>query len=223
MKTQDPMSPVPAFWPDAPGEWERMHERLAAKAKAEQPRIVFLGDSITQGWDSGIWREKWAPLGAVNLGIGGDQTQQILWRIENGALDDISPRLIVLLIGINNLWSMEWSADEVAAGIRRIVEQIEVKCPAARVLLLGILPAQIQPDAPLRLLLQEVNEHIARLDDGRRVRFLDIGGHLLEPDGVLSPTVAPDGCHLSAEGYRRFAEAIEPLVRELASAADEPQ
>jgi beta-glucosidase len=211
----DPATPAPANWADSPGEWERLHQALVVRARALNPEIVFLGDSITQGWDATIWAERWAPLNAVNMGIGGDQTQQILWRIEHGALEGLSPKLVILLIGVNNLWNLEWSADEVAAGVAKVVAFIRQRCPDTKVLVLGILPAQYQPDHPIRVLLNQVNERSTRIDDGATIRYLDIGDSLLEPDGTLSEAVAPDGCHLSAEGYRRFADAIEPVVRSL--------
>ena len=213
--TAGPTQAAPAEWPEFPGEYERTHQALVEQAHAGPSHVVFLGDSITQGWDPAVWAERGEPLGAVNMGIGGDQTQNVLWRIDHGALDGINPRLVVLMIGVNNLWTLEWTADEIAAGIARIVERIQGKRPGAKILVLGILPTQAMPDNPLRTLMEAINRRGAALDNGATVHFRDIGAALLEPDGTLTTDIEPDGCHLSPEGYRRVADAIAPTVRAL--------
>ena len=220
--TPDPASPEPALWPDTPGAWEQMASALAAQARPLDPRVVFLGDSITQGWGGegrAEWESRFAPLVAANLGIGGDRTQNILWRIQHGALDGLRPELVVLKIGVNNLWEevFQCGPDRVADGVAACVVAIRAKCPATEVLVLGILPTQHAPDQPLRAIVRAVNARSAALvptPDGR-VRFTDIGAALLEPDGSISPAVMPDGCHLSAHGYAIFADILEPLVRDM--------
>ena len=184
------------------------------------PRVVFLGDSITQGWGSegkAEWDARFAPLGAANLGIGGDRTQNILWRIAHGALDGLQPELVVLKIGVNNLWEEVFvcGPNRVADGVAACVAAIRARCPTAKVLALGILPTQAAPDHPLRAIVRAVNARSAAQTptaDGR-VRFEDIGAAFLEVDGRISTDIMPDGCHLSPRGYARFADALQPLVQ----------
>ena len=216
----DPTQPQPNVWPDAPDAWFQMARSLAEDARQANPRIVFLGDSITQGWGSegrAEWDARFAPLGAANLGIGGDRTQNVLWRIRNGALDGLTPELVVLKIGVNNLWEevFQCGPDRVADGVAACVSAIHAKCPDAKVLTLGILPTQAAPDHPLRAIVRAVNARSAALvptPDGR-IRFEDIGTHFLDKDGSISADIMPDGCHLSPRGYALFADALEPLVR----------
>lgn len=216
----DPTRPEPAVWPDNPDAWPQMARALAADARRANPRVIFLGDSITQGWGGegrAEWDRRFAQAGAANLGIGGDRTQNILWRIADGALDGLTPELVVLKIGVNNLWEevFECGPDRVADGVAACVAAIRARCPNAKVLALGILPTQAAPDHPLRALVRAVNARSAALvptPDGR-VRFADIGGAFLEPDGTISTDIMPDGCHLSSRGYALFADALEPLVQ----------
>ena len=218
----DPTRPEPAVWPEAPDAWPRMADALAMQARRINPRVVFLGDSITQDWGGGgkaEWDARFAPLGAANLGIGGDRTQNILWRIAHGALDGLHPELVVLKIGVNNLWAevQECGADKVGDGVAACVAAVRARCPDAKVLVLGILPTQAAPDHPLRAVVQAVNARSAALVptmDGR-VRFEDIGAAFLEPDGQISTDIMPDGCHLSPRGYTLFADALEPMLQEM--------
>ena len=216
----DPTQPEPAVWPEDPPAWPHMARTLALEAKRTDPRIVFLGDSITQGWGSegrAEWDARFAPLGAANLGIGGDRTQNILWRIAHGALAGLHPELVVLKIGVNNLWAevQECGPDRVADGVAACVAAIQTRCPNAKVLALGILPTQAAPDHPLRGIVHAVNARSAALVsamDGR-VSFADIGAAFLEPDGRISTDIMPDGCHLSMRGYTIFADALEPMIQ----------
>ena len=221
-KAPDPLAPMPAEFPDQPGAWLEYAHGMASHARRVQPRVVFLGDSITNGWlgyGLGDWRSRFMPLPAANLGIGGDRTQNVLWRIADGSLDGISPELVVLLIGVNNLWSEvhDWSTQRVSEGVAAIVSAIRQKCPETKVLVLGVLPTGHDAADPLRVLVSGVNAHTAATvptDDGK-VEYLDIGGKFVMSDNSISEAIMPDGCHLSSEGYRIFAEAIEPSIRRL--------
>lgn len=225
----DPTQPQPNVWPDDPEAWPQMARMLAANARQANPRIIFLGDSITQGWGGegkAEWDARFAPLGAANLGIGGDRTQNILWRIQDGALDGLTPELVVLKIGVNNLWEevLECGPAKVADGVAACVAAIRARCPDAKVLALGILPTQAAPDHPLRAVVRAVNARSAALvptPEGR-VRFEDIGAAFLEPDGRISTDIMPDGCHLSPRGYARFADTLEPLVQTMLNPREMP-
>ncbi len=219
---QDPLVPLHRQWPDTPGGWVGRARELAAIARQSRPRVVFLGDSITQSWAAEgreEWDRRFAALPAVNLGIGGDRTGQILWRLADGVLDGLSPEVVVLLIGVNCLWTdvAVYGPPRVADGIAAVVAELERRVPDARILVLGILPTQTDPQNPLRLALEEINAlSAARFSGGTgRAVFADIGARFLEPDGAISPEIMPDACHLSPRGYAIFADALAPLIDDL--------
>ncbi len=194
-----------------------LHHRFVERAKEGHVDLLFLGDSITQGWsDNEVWKRFYTPRNAANFGIGGDRTQHVLWRIKNGELDGIKPKVAVLMIGTNNASSN--TPDEIAQGITAIVHELRQRLPETRILLLAVFPRSPQPDS-LRDRLKSVNEKVAKLDDGASVKFLDIGKAFLEEDGRISKEVMPDYLHLSRLGYRRWADAMEPT---LWSMLDEP-
>jgi beta-glucosidase len=190
------------------GAWMEVHRGFLAQAKQGKIDLLFLGDSITQGWhENSVWQQFYGSRRAANFGIGGDRTQNVLWRIQNGEVQGIAPKVVVLMIGTNNLSTD--TPDEIALGIKTIVAELRHRLPDAQVLLLGIFPRSAKPDA-LRARLQSVNDKIAKLAEG--VRFLDIGKAFLNDDGTISPDVMPDYLHLSVKGYRIWAQAMEPTL-----------
>ncbi len=194
------------------------HEAFVKTAKEGKAQVVFLGDSITAGWGGNgkeVWASafgKWEP---ANFGIGGDRTQHVLWRIENGELDGLKPKAAVLMIGTNN--ASTDPADGIARGVTRIVETIRKKLPTTKILLLAVFPRgeKASPN-PGREKLKEVNAIIAKLHDGKSVFFLDIADKFLQPDGSLTKEIMPDFLHLSPAGYQIWADAITPKLTELA-------
>ena len=201
------------FWG---GGWLETHEGQIRRARAGQPAIGWWGDSITGGWNGdgkAAWDREFAPLGIHNFGIGGDKVETVLWRIRDGRLgEDFSPKLVVLMIGINNLFHIDSPAD-VADGMVQLLQEFRIRLPQARLLMLGVLPCRHDPQAGLRGRIAELNRRYARMADGKNVVFHDVGKVLLEPDGGLSPAIAPDQTHLVGEGYERLARAVAPLVR----------
>ncbi|MGO9471197.1 MAG: platelet-activating factor acetylhydrolase IB subunit [Isosphaeraceae bacterium] len=199
------------------GPWMELHHGFVERARKGHVDLLFLGDSITQGWnDNEVWQRFYTPRNAANFGIGGDRTQHVLWRIKHGELDGIKPKVLVLLIGTNNASSN--TPAEIADGITAIIEELRRKLPETRILLLAVFPRSEKPDS-LRDRLKSVNEKIAKHDDGNHVKFLDIGKVFLEDDGTISREVMPEYLHLSLLGYRRWADAMEPT---LWSMLDEP-
>ena len=190
------------------------HEQFVKIAQEGKTDLLFLGDSITQGWggQKEIWEKSFGSYRPANFGIGGDRTQHVLWRIENGELDGIKPKVAVLMIGTNNVGSD--SAEGIAAGITKIVQTIRQKLPATKILLLAVFPRAEKPNAQ-REKIQKVNSIIAKLGDDRHVYSLDIGDKFLEPDGTLSREVMPDFLHLSPKGYQIWADAITPKLAQL--------
>src|SRR5262249_12611506 len=178
--------------------------------------VLFLGDSITQGWGGAkeVWEKSFGPLKPANFGIGGDQTQHVLWRITEGKeLEGIQPKSIVLMIGTNNMGGN--LPEQIADGVTAIVKELNKQRPKAKVLLLGIFPRSAKPTDAVRDKIKLVNERIAKLDDGKQVYYLDIGAKFLDKDGNLTKEIMPDYLHLSKQGYQIWADAILPKLQEL--------
>ncbi len=192
----------------------QQHNNFVKIAKEGKTDLLFLGDSITAGWggQKAIWEKEFGPYKPANFGIGGDRTQHVLWRIENGELDGIKPKAVMLMIGTNN---GNDTVEATAKGVTKIVETIRKKLPETKILLLGIFPRGDKPENNGRVKNKAVNEIIAKLDDKKHVFFLDIGEKFLEPDGTLTKEVMPDLLHLSAKGYQIWADAVGPKLKEL--------
>uniref|UniRef100_A0A7C4LL53 GDSL family lipase n=1 Tax=Schlesneria paludicola TaxID=360056 RepID=A0A7C4LL53_9PLAN len=207
----DAIKPVPRE-----GNWMKRHESFNARVKQGKVDLLFIGDSITQGWEGAgkdVWARQFAPRNAVNLGIGGDRTQHVLWRLEHGNVDGIAPKLAVLMIGTNNSGSN--TPEQIADGVAAIVKKLREKLPGTKVLVLGIFPRGADDNDPRRQTNRKANELIAKLADGQMVEYLDIGPAFLSDDGSLSTEIMPDLLHLSPKGYQIWAESIEPHVQRL--------
>jgi lysophospholipase L1-like esterase len=197
-------------------QWNSFHESFLKRTKEGKVDILFLGDSITQGWGNNpTWQRYYAPRNAANFGIGGDTTQNVLWRIKNGELDGIHPKVLVLLIGTNNFGNENDNAADVAKGVTTIVETIRKGLPDTKIILLGIFPRDERPGTDFRKRIHAANDSISKLDDGKAVRYLDLESKFLSADGSLSADIAPDFLHISDKGYAIWAEAMEPLLNEL--------
>lgn len=189
------------------------HDRFIEIAKAGNVDLLFLGDSITEGWAGAgreVWERNWAPLKAANFGIGGDRTEHVIWRLRHGELEGIQPKLVVLMIGTNNGGD---PAEDVALGIKTIIADIQERSPASRILLLAIFPRGAKPDA--RTKNESTNAIIAKYADNRRVVYLDIGQGFLQPDGTLTTDIMPDLLHLSPKGYQIWADSIADQVKQM--------
>ncbi len=193
------------------------HDKFLEIAKQGNIDLVFFGDSITDGWhgrEQDIWKEHYAPLNAANFGIGGDRTQHVLWRMQHGELEGYHPKVAVLMIGTNNLGSN--TDEEIADGIKAIVEEIHKQQPQTKVLLLGIFPRGHEATDKNRGRIKHINEMISKLaDHGKTVYYLDFGDKFLEKDGTISKDIMPDYLHLSKKGYEIWAEAIDQPLKEL--------
>lgn len=203
------------------------HERHVARAREGNINLLFLGDSITEYWETeglATWRKFYAPLGAAQFGIHGDVIKTLHWRIQRGELN-ISlphPRVVVLMIGSNNAAAacepaqLAAKAVEFSESIGKIIATLLAKLPATKVLLCGVLPSgQSATDNAPRLMQAELNQRLRNFDDGQRVRFLDLTSRFLQPDGGISADIMPDFLHPSAQGYAIWAEAMNPLLNEM--------
>lgn len=191
---------------------EQNQKALDAK---EPPNVLFLGDSITDFLQDGagepLWDAFYKPLPALNFAIGGVRTSHVLWQLETGQVARAAPKVVVLLIGSNNLGIAGQEPEEVAEGIEKIVDELGFQLPKTRVLLLGILP-RVDTYAPSPDKINKVNSLIADLHDGQRVFYRDIGSTFLSPDGSISEDVMPDGAHPSLWGYELYSKAVWPSL-----------
>lgn len=218
---QAPDVPAEKFGPDGkvnPG-FAAAHQKFVGIAKEGKAQLVFLGDSITAGWAGNgkeVWPKAFGQYEPANFGIGGDRTQHVLWRIQNGELETIKPKAVVIMIGTNNSGSDP--AEGIAKGVTAIVETVRAKQPQAKILLLAVFPRGEKPTGKLSASnekLKQVNAIIAKLDDGKNVFFLDIGSKFPQPDGALTKEIMYDFLHLTPAGYQIWADAISPKLAEL--------
>jgi lysophospholipase L1-like esterase len=194
---------------------QRTADDLAA-ARAGGNRLVWLGDSITQGWNKNgveLWQQSWAPRGGLNLGVSGDRTQNVLWRLDHDLLAALAlpandVRAVVLLIGTNNSGGDECTAEEIASGIVAVVRRLRAGLPRAKVLLLAILPRSERPDAQRAKCARASELAAAAFAGDEHVVCRDLAAAFLAPDGSLAKDVMPDFLHLSPAGYRRWHDAV---------------
>ncbi len=209
---------------------EKRHESFNEISKKGEAQLVFLGDSITHGWDGkgkAVWEKHWAPLKAANFGIGGDRTEHVLWRLGHGNFDGLKPKAIVLMIGTNNTGHQgrpqkeldgavyQCTAEQTAEGIKSILGQLRKKCPDAKILVLGIFPRGANKDDKFRQQNEATNAIVKGFADGQKVFFLDIGAKFLEADGTLSKAIMPDLLHPNEKGYQLWTDAIKADVQAL--------
>ena len=194
-------------------KWMKRHDSINARVKQGKVDLIFIGDSITHGWEGkgkDVWTEYYGKRNAANLGIGGDRTQHVIWRLQNGNIDGISPKLAVIMIGTNN--ARDNSPQDIAAGVKAIVDELRAKLPQMKILLLAIFPRGSDDQNPQHQTNVTANALIAKMADGKTIEFLDFGAKLLNPDRSRSKDIMPDLLHLSPAGYKIWAEAVEPIV-----------
>ncbi|HXX92917.1 MAG TPA: platelet-activating factor acetylhydrolase IB subunit [Planctomycetota bacterium] len=203
--------------------WVKRHEGFVAEAKKGECDLLFLGDSITDGWRAkpkAIFDAAFGRYRPLNFGISGDRTQHVLWRIQNGEMEGIKPKAAVVMIGTNNIGQKDpEKAESAIEGVKAIVAEIHKRSAGTRVLLLGVFPRGEKPDHPHRAVIREINAALAKLDDGgKTVRFLEIGEKFLQPDGSIAKEIMPDFLHLSEKGYQIWADAIKEALASLMEA-----
>jgi lysophospholipase L1-like esterase len=190
------------------------HAQFLERARQGEIDLVFLGDSITDRWPR-VGEHSWqklAPYKPANFGIEGDCTEHLLWRLEHGELDGISPKVVVVMIGSNNVFYFaEEKPEWTARGIEEVVAVIRKRTPQSKVLLFGILPRE-EKDSRVRRTIAAVNRDIQRLDDGTNIRFADIGAQFLDDAGNIPPDIMPDQVHLTAKGYDIWHRSLEPIL-----------
>jgi len=197
---------------------------LATNAKAHAADctvdLIFDGDSITDFWQrtgATVWAERYGNRNAFDFGISGDRTENVLWRLSQGQVDGLHPKLIALMIGTNNLGKN--NEKQIADGIKAVVAEYQKRCPQAVILLQAIFPRSEKSDGPFRSSIKIINESLSKLGDGKKVIYLDFGDKFLTPDGTMSKEVMHDFLHPSAAGYQIWADAIQPIIDKYVPAA----
>lgn len=198
--------------------WMPRQEAVIKQVKQGNAQLIFIGDSITHGWEIpgniDIWNYYFGAWHPINMGFSADRTQHVLWRLDHGSLDGISPKAAVIMIGTNNSNGEDNTVEEIAEGITAIVDRIRTKSPKTRILLLAIFPRNEKPDAQ-REKNNQVNKLISKLADNKKVFFLDINQNFLNPDQTLSKEIMPDFLHPNRVGYQIWAISIKDKLNEL--------
>jgi beta-glucosidase len=180
--------------------------------------IVFIGDSITERWEtsgSNVWKEFYGGRKCLNFGVGGDRTEHVLWRFEQGQLDGLKPKVAVVMIGTNNSGDRGGNTEgEILEGVTAIIQQIRTRLPETKIILMGIFPRG-KTFSPQRGRILQVNQALEKFDDGKMIFYLDIGSKLIEADGGISPAMMHDYLHPEKPGYEIWAQAMEPKLKEL--------
>lgn len=207
---------IPA--PQTESWWTERHERAVSRVRRGHADLLFIGDSITQGWEEDgrrVWDTYYGHRQAVNLGFNSDCTENVLWRLQQGELAGIAPKLAVVMIGTNNTGTRQDPPADTAAGIEAILTTLRTRLPKTKILLLAVFPRRASADDPLRRLNAAINDRIRAYADQRQVFFLDLGPRFLDDQGGLYKDLMPDRLHPNERGYRLWAEGMEDMVRTL--------
>ena len=180
--------------------------------------MIMIGDSITHHFESEgkkVWNKYLKPLNVFNLGFSGDRTENVLWRLRNGEVEGLSPKLITLMIGTNNTGHRTEPPEETAVGIKEILRELRARMPEAKILLLAIFPRDEKPDGDMRKQNDAINAIIKDFGDDKDIFFLDIGDKFLDDNGNLSKKIMPDALHPNLDGYQIWDDAMMPVVEKL--------
>jgi lysophospholipase L1-like esterase len=202
------------------------HTQLLEKAKKGGIDIYFAGDSITRRWGAtdypallANWTQNFFGWNAANFGWGGDTTQNILWRLQNGELDGVNPRVIVLLAGTNNVGNRtskdgdDSRVADITKGLKAILDTMRARAPRATIILMGIFPRN--DNMAVMPAINRINENLARFADGNTIRYLNINRKLADQKDVLIEGMMGDGLHPTIQGYQVWADSLKPILTEL--------
>lgn len=221
-KTHTAVTPVPSTFEWAASWWMPRFEAVNERLKKGNVDLLFIGNSITHGWENTgkeIWDQYYESRNAVNMGFSGDRTEHVLWRLEHSDFSNISPKLAVVMIGTNNSNNDDYTAGEIADGIIAICQRLRNKFPGMKILLLAIFPRGSEP-SPQRQKNSQASLMASQVADGKTIHYLDINAAFLMNDGILSEEIMPDYLHPNLEGYRIWAEVMEWKIAKLLGEED---
>ncbi|HEX5051733.1 MAG TPA: GDSL-type esterase/lipase family protein [Planctomycetota bacterium] len=191
----------------------RQAETVRRAKETDKAPVVFVGDSITQGWEGAgkeVWRRHFAELGALNLGVSGDRTEHVLWRLQQAPITHLDPKVVVLLIGTNNIGHQSSDAEQTLEGVRAVLDLLRTQAPGARILFVEIFPRGERMNAMRGDILQ-INQAVrSHVDDN--TRCLPVGDRWVRADGTIGKDMMPDFLHLTAAAYEQWAEALMPEI-----------
>ena len=174
--------------------------------------MVFYGDSITHGWSGAdgknVWKQYYGNLSAVNYGISGDRTENLVYRISNGEVEGLNPKVVVVKIGTNNMGSN--TVEDIAHGVKAVIDLLHKKLPKTNVLLLAILSRSSLNDK-----VKQVNNLLAKYENGKSVRYLNMNSHFENSNGTIHSDLFKDGVHLTEKGYKVWAQTMDPLLKQM--------
>jgi len=210
------ITPMPSLY----DWWMPRHQAVVDRVKQGNVDLIFIGDSITHDWEGNgkeTWDKYYAKRNAVNMGFSGDCTQHVLWRLDNGEVTGISPKLAIIMIGTNNSNGSDNTAKEIGEGIIAICQKLRKDLPNTKILILAIFPRGEKPSAQ-REKNAEASKLASTIADNKWIYYMDINDKFLDKDGTLPNDIMPDFLHLNAKGYQIEAQAIEPMVEKLMGA-----
>ncbi|MES2148938.1 MAG: GDSL-type esterase/lipase family protein [Pseudomonadota bacterium] len=196
----------------------RHQEKLAEVQSHKDSQLLFIGDSITQGWEKqglNVWNRHYQQYHALDLGFSGDRTENVLWRLQHGEVDGLDPKVAVLMFGTNNTGHRQEDPKTTAAGIRRNLDELRRRLPNTKILLLAIFPREEHRAMPLRQINGKINTILASFADNKQIFFLDMNDAFLDANGVLSKELMPDLLHPNERGYEIWATAMHATLLEL--------
>ncbi len=210
--------------------WMPRHISVLEKISDRHVDLIMIGDSITHGWEKAgapVWEKYYANRNAVNMGFSGDETQHVLWRLEHGEVNNINPKLAVLMIGTNNSNGDEYTSEQIADGVKAIVCQLRTRLPNTKILILAIFPRGSAEQRKDRANLKDAsynpqwekndkaNKLIKKIADNKTIYYLDINKKFLNKKGQLPVEIMPDLLHPNKKGYEIWAASMESMIRKL--------
>lgn len=210
------------FW--AIDWWMPRHEEKVAQAREGKAELVMIGDSITNYWENTaqkpsdiagkkVWDAHFSNINTLNLGFGGDRTENVIWRLEHGEIDHINPKLAVLMIGTNNTGMRMDKPEYIAQGVEKIIDLVQHKLPNTKIVVLAIFPCGELPQDPSRVNNEAASRLIKKVAENKGAEFKDIGSVFLTKDGVLSRDIMTDLLHPNTKGYELWASQLEPIFK----------
>ena len=198
--------------------WTTRHEHTLARIRQGGVDLLMIGDSITQGWSAEgrhVWNSYYGHRRAVNLGFSGDRTEHVLWRLNHGEIDGITPKLAIVMIGTNNTGARHDPPEETAAGIQAILSTLRTGLPDTKILLVGVFPRGASAEDPFRQVTVAINNLVRTYADNRQIFFLELSPLFLDNQGRLSQHLMPDYLHPNEQGYQVWAEGMEHILSRL--------